>query len=102
MNREEYVEFLRENNFNQKQIDLITSVRTNFESFEKDNEENEDYSIALDGWERDQWYTFNRSGLFEDNDEENLSDITCWSQIETRMYVTEIEIQDTRTSNYPI
>ena len=94
MKRQEYFEFLKENDFNEKQIGLIMDVRNQFEEFEADNENEEGYLFALDGWERDQWYTFNRSGLFEANDEENVSDITDWAQEDTRRYITEIVIEN--------
>lgn len=38
------------------------------------------------------WYTMNRSGLFENDDEENKSDINNWTPIETRHYITEIRL----------
>lgn len=101
MNREEYLEFLRESEFNDSQIKLIVDTRVNFEAFEKENENSEDYLIMLDGWERDQWYTFNQSGLFE-SDDDNVSDITDWEQSDTRRYITEIEIIDIRKAIYPI
>lgn len=101
MNREEYLEFLRESEFNDSQIKLIVDTRVNFEAFEKENENTEDYAAILDGWERDQWYTFNRSGLFE-NDDFNDSGITDWEQSDTRRYITEIEIIDIRNAIYPL
>ncbi len=94
MSREQYLDFLNENNFNNEQIALILNVRKQFEAFEKEFEDAEGYLDMLDGWERDQWYTFNRSGLFEANDEENVSEITDWHQDDTRRYITEIEINN--------
>ena len=72
--------------FNKKQLELISTVRAEFKAFKQECKNNLD---AIDGWERDQWYTFNRSGLFEANDEENLSGITNWHQNDTRRYITE-------------
>ena len=69
-------------------------LKQELEELEKELENVHGYSDILDDWERDQWYTFNRSGLFEKDDEENLSDITDWGQDDTRRYITEIEIEN--------
>ena len=37
------------------------------------------------------WYTMNRSGLFEKDDEENETEIDDWSPTDTRDYITEID-----------
>ena len=89
MKRQEYFYFLVRNDFNQAQIDLILGVRRQYEALEYGGD-----LIALDGWERDQWYTFNQSGLFEADDEENVSGITSWSQCDTRLFITEIVIEN--------
>jgi hypothetical protein len=95
MTREGYLDFLNEDNFNAEQIALILNTRNQFESFEKEFEREERCLNTLDGWEKDQWYTFNQSGLFEDI-EENLSGITAWEQEDTRRYITEVEINNPR------
>lgn len=101
MNREQYIEFLEDNDFNPKQIKLILDVRANFEDFEEENENNYDWSVLVDGWERAQWSVFNKSELFEVN-EENTSDITDWAQFDTRYYITEMDVKSVRIARYPL
>lgn len=86
---EQYRAFLEHHRFNEKQIELIEKVKVDFELIDKESDE---AFIEVDTWERAQWYTFNRSGLFE-RDEENQSGIFDWAQAHTRMYITEYEYQ---------
>ena len=77
-------EGLKKDGFNEAQKKLVLNVFEEWISFISAVDD----PVAIDNWERDQWYTFNRSGLFED-DESNKTDITNWSQWETRHYITE-------------
>ncbi len=92
MTRDEFIKYLQDDMFNEGQIALILSVRSEFEAFKFENESDESYSMLLDSWEREQWHTFNNSGLFESN-EDNLSGITNWKQTDTRLFITEIDIE---------
>lgn len=78
-------EGLKRDEFNEAQIELVLEA---FEEWTILYDEGMD-SIAIDQWERDQWYRFNQSGLFEKDDENNKTDIIDWSQWETRHYITE-------------
>jgi len=80
-----YIEFLSSFNFNQSQIDFIVKQAEFYYSICK-----EDY-FNYDCYERDLWYVFNQSGLFESNDENNISDIDIWDTSDTRFYITEIK-----------
>lgn len=79
---EDYIEFLKEENFNEKQIDFLIKQRNNFLEVSQDPE------FDYDTWERDMWYTMNRSGLFE-KDEENKTEIYDWDPNHTRFYISE-------------
>ena len=72
--------------FNKKQIEFILEQIHYYNNL-KENEEFFDY----DCYERDMWYTMNRSGLFEKDDEENETEIDDWSPTDTRDYITEID-----------
>ena len=72
--------------FSEKQINFILEQIHYYNNL-KENEEFFDY----DCYERDMWYTMNRSGLFEKNDEENETEIYDWSPTDTRDYITEID-----------
>lgn len=76
---------LKQDEFNEAQIELVLKA---FEEWITLHDEGMD-STAIDNWERDQWYTFNQSGLFEKDDEKNKTDITHWSPWETRHYISE-------------
>lgn len=78
-------EGLKQDGFNEDQIELVLEA---FKEWITLYDEGID-SVEIDRWERDQWYRFNRSGLFEEDDENNKTDITDWSQWETRHYITE-------------
>ncbi len=80
---EAYSRFLERMNFNPEQISFIIKQRGLFLSLRK----NEDF--YYDTYERDMWYTMNRSGLFEKT-KENKSDIFEWKVFETRMFITEL------------
>ena len=72
--------------FNKKQIEFILEQIHYYNNL-KENEEFFDY----DCYERDMWYTMNRSGLFEKDNEENETEIDDWSPNETRDFITEID-----------
>lgn len=72
--------------FSEKQINFILEQIHYYNNL-KENEEFFDY----DCYERDMWYTMNRSGLFEKDDEENETEIDDWSPNETRDFITEID-----------
>jgi hypothetical protein len=80
---EKHTKLLKSYKFNAEQIEFILNEVENFRSQEK--QEFFDY----DTYERDAWYTFNRSGLFE-KEKVNKTGITNWSPTETRKFVTEI------------
>lgn len=71
--------------FNEKQINFILKQIDDY-NYAK----GEDW-FDYDSYERDMWYTMNRSGLFEKNDEENETEIDDWSPTDTRDYITEID-----------
>jgi hypothetical protein len=80
---DDYREFLKDMDFNPEQVNFIVQQRENYESLL------EDPMFYYDSYERDLWYTMNRSGLFE-NDENNKSRITSWDPSHTRLYITEV------------
>lgn len=71
--------------FNDEQLQLIQEVRDQYKA-QKETEEFDE-----DTFERDLWYTFNRSGLFEKDDDNNRSDISNWGVHHTRIYITEYD-----------
>ena len=81
--KENYISFLQSMNFNEAQIELIVRVKEEYDGLPHRD------AGYVDGWERDQWYTFNRSGLFEGDDEDNKTHIDDWTQSDTREYITE-------------
>ena len=85
----ELMELLDAYNLNEEQKKLVLNV---FEEWISIISAVDD-PVAIDNWERDQWYTFNRSGLFED-DESNKTDITNWQQWHTRLFITEVPVPD--------
>lgn len=84
INYEDYEDFLRNDDFNNEQIKFLIAQRKNYEVQRK--EEYFDY----DTYERDMWYTMNRSGLFE-KDSENKTEIYDWDSSHTRLYITETD-----------
>lgn len=78
----DYRAWLKEENFNEEQIDFLCDRLTEYHNLKR--EEHFDY----DTYERDMWYTMNRSGLFEDIGE-NETEIYDWDPYHTRMYITE-------------
>lgn len=76
---------IRGTKFNEEQVKLILSVRKMYEN------QCEDEYFDEDTFERDLWHTMNRSGLFEDDDE-NSSGITNWGVSDTRRFITEYNI----------
>jgi hypothetical protein len=80
---EQYKEFLKAMNFNPEQVEFIFKQYKNYEQISQEEE------FYYDTYERDMWYTMNRSGLFEKDDEENKSGITSWNSNHTRLYITE-------------
>lgn len=85
------IDLLIKNKFNDDQIELIQKVSQEFLALKdlRISDEEEYYNVDWDGWERNQWYVFNRSGLFED-DNTNKTGITNWTQYHTRKYITEL------------
>lgn len=83
MDNNKYISFLLDNDFNQEQIDFIVKQRENYLNLKIDELFDEDT------YERDMWYTMNRSGLFENN-KSNKSELTNWSVSDTRLYITEL------------
>jgi len=84
----------RTNEFYQR---FLTNLKFNEEQIEFLSEQVKDFSIMkqyeyfdYDCYERDMWYTMNRSGLFE-KDIDNKTGITNWSPNHTRKYITEID-----------
>jgi hypothetical protein len=101
---DEYKEFLKESNFNEKQIEFILNVRKNYDFFEQEEEKlyqsydddgayRFEFSVRVDNFERELSETFNKSGLFEEDDESNMSEIYNWGQEDTREYITEVEVK---------
>jgi hypothetical protein len=93
-----YTKFLESYDFNEEQINFLIDQRHNFEALrrnterekcEKCGEYHETNDFDLDTYEREMWYTMNRSGLFED-DEENKTGITDWTPEHTRRFITEL------------
>jgi hypothetical protein len=85
-NLEDYIEFLKESDFNKEQIDFIIKQRQIYDEISKED------SFYYDSYERDMWYTMNRSGLFE-KDELNKSEIDSWIPTYTRIYITETDYE---------
>jgi len=83
---DEITEWLEGYDLNSKQIEFIVKQIIDYEEISKYDH------FDYDSYERDMWYTMNRSGLFEKDDEENKSDINNWTPIETRHYITEIRL----------
>ncbi len=93
-----YAEILRKDLFNDEQINFLIDQRNIYEDLKRStetvicetcNKETEVSTFDDDTYEREMWFTMNRSGLFED-DEENLTGITDWTPNHTREYITEI------------
>ena len=92
-----YRAFLERCEFNEEQIDFLVDQRDSFETTKRQtdtetcptcgNRKEVNY-FDYDGYEREMWYTMNRSGLFEDT-EDNKSKITNWNPTHTRTYITE-------------
>jgi hypothetical protein len=85
----EMMELLDADNFNEEQKKLVLKVFEEWISFISVNDD----PTAIDSWERDQWYTFNQSGLFE-KDRKNKTEIIIWEQWHTRRDITEVPIPD--------
>jgi len=83
MTTDDYIQFLKDENFNDAQIEFLLIRKEEYERISQ----NEDF--WYDGYERDMWYTMNRSGLFE-KDEDNKTEIYHWCPDETRYYITEL------------
>jgi myosin-crossreactive antigen len=83
MDNNKHISFLLDNDFNQEQIDFIVKQRENYLNIKIDELFDEDT------YERDMWYTMNRSGLFENN-KSNKSELTNWTVNDTRLYITEL------------
>ncbi len=92
-----YSDFLTRYNFNEEQINFLTDQRTIYETEKRSietvtcdtcNKTTEIGTFDADTYEREMWYTMNRSGLFEDI-EENLTGITNWNPKHTRQFITE-------------
>ncbi len=81
----EHYEDLKLSGFNDEQAEFIIQQRRNYEALK------EDEFFDYDSYERDMWYTMNRSGLFE-KEKSNKSDITNWDPQDTRMHITEYNI----------
>lgn len=76
-----YREELLYDKFNEKQVKFLIEQRNNYLDI-KDND-----FFDYDSWERDMWYTMNRSGLFE-KDKENKTEIYDWGPNDTRAYIS--------------
>jgi len=83
--KQKYTEYLKQHKFNDAQIELICKVADEF------NDQRFTKEFHYDTWERDLWYTMNRSGLFE-RDEDNKTNIFDWSVADTRYYISENKI----------
>jgi hypothetical protein len=83
MDNNKHISFLLDNDFNQEQIDFIVKQRENYLNIKIDE------LLDEDTYERDMWYTMNRSGLFENN-KSNKSELTNWTVNDTRLYITEL------------
>lgn len=84
---EKYISYLESDNFNDEQIKLLIKQVNNYATLK------ESEYFDYDTYERDMWYTMNRSGLFE-HDQENKTDITDWGPNETRCYISECRYLD--------
>jgi len=80
---QEIIESLKDSEFNDKQIAFILERIKEYDEIRKFE------SFDIDNYERDMWYTINQSGLFEKDDDENLTDIDTWSPEDTRSYITD-------------
>ena len=78
-----YENWLKRMDFNNEQIQFIMNQRQEYLNLKRDK------YFSYDSYERDLWYTMNRSGLFE-KDKANKSDITNWNPTHTRLFITEI------------
>lgn len=92
-----YSKFLTLYNFNEEQIQFLFDQRTNYEYAKRSietvtcdtcNKTTEISTFDADTYEREMWYTMNRSGLFE-NEPENKTGITNWNPTHTRQFITE-------------
>ena len=79
---EDYTHFLKFMDFNEEQIKFIIKQREVYDILRKEKE------FHYDTYERDMWYTMNRSGLFE-REKSNKSQIYSWNPSHTRMFITE-------------
>lgn len=75
----DHMAFLERCGFNQDQVSFICEQRRMFLALIEQCEQ-DDIPLDLDGYERDMWYTMNRSGLFEEKQ---------WGVMETRCFITE-------------
>jgi len=81
--KSDYIKFLEDWDFNNEQIEFLVKQR---EIYLQLSEEPDFY---YDAYERNMWYTMNRSGLFE-KDENNITEIYDWGPNETRLFITEL------------
>lgn len=88
-NSDQYLKYLEQCGFNEDQVNFIADQRNAFKEMKENARDNpEEFGFDEDTYERDMWYTMNRSGLFEDDDE-NKSGITNWGVTHTRRFITE-------------
>lgn len=94
----QYTSFLERWGFNEEQINFLIDQRNSYETLKRSTEieececchnTKEVNHFDYDNYERGMWYTMNRSGLFED-DEDNKTGITNWEPNDTRRFITEI------------
>jgi hypothetical protein len=83
LDKTDYIEFLKDWDFNDEQIEFLVKQRDNYLQL------SEDPDFDYDWYERDMWYTMNRSGLFE-KDENNITEIYDWGPNETKLFITEL------------
>lgn len=83
----DYEDFLQKYDFNEEQIEFLCTQRQNYMQMVENAKDDKEAAFDYDTYERDMWYTINRSGLFE-NDEDNKSGITNWGPNDTRRFIT--------------
>jgi hypothetical protein len=97
-NVDKYTKFLEAYDFNEDQINFLIDQKNNYENLKRSTETEicdkcgkaqEVSYFDEDTYEREMWFTMNRSGLFED-EEENRTGITDWTPAETRQFITEV------------
>lgn len=98
-NTDKYINFLKRWKFNEEQINFLIDQRNIFESQKRNTEEvvcntcgnkKEVTTFNYDDYEREMWYTMNRSGLFE-NEKQNKTRIVNWTPDDTRRFITEVD-----------